>query len=205
MPVASRTELETCTGHGVFAFVPRAAEPRGGSAGKRLQPPEPAPRDSSARIAHRSIAGRAHTARTLSPDARNQAAHKRRSDTPRRPEHPIRQILDRCRASSDTFTVARPRGTPESSDYDSGLSLFGDHHVVAPLIAPGPIGRGVLALRRAKRQNHADLESRLQGQPDSLLEGRRPRWLPEMPWAPEALSSSSLTQRWIRQASLLER
>jgi len=40
--------------------------------------------------------------------------------------------------------------------------------------------------------------------PDSLPAGRRPRWPPEIPWAPEALSSSSLTQAWIRRASLLE-
>jgi len=42
------------------------------------------------------------------------------------------------------------------------------------------------------------------GQPDSFLEGRRPRWLPEIPGAPGRVSSSSLTQVWIRQASLLE-
>jgi hypothetical protein len=79
-------------------------------------------------------------------------------------QRPARQFLDKRRESIDTVTtVARPRGAPESSDLESGLSPFlAGAGLVVALNSPGPIWRAVLALRRDQRRNYADRESHRQ-------------------------------------------
>lgn len=77
-------------------------------------------------------------------------------------DHPTpgRQFLDKRSEASDINFVARPRGTPESSDCNPGFRLFWRQRFVTAPRSRGPERRRILALRRAERRNYADLESR---------------------------------------------
>lgn len=77
---------------------------------------------------------------------------------------PARQFLDKRRESIDTvITVARPRGAPESSDLESGLSPYlAGAALYPPSWRRAEFWRPSLALGRAKPQIHALLGSHRQ-------------------------------------------